>query len=84
MTVARNQQICVGETPYYHVVSRCVRRAFLCGKDSVTGKSFEHRRKWLVDHIKFVTSTFDIDVCSYAIAQAMKQVRFLISRRSAC
>ena len=67
MTVARNQQICVDETPYYHVVSRCVRRAFLCGEDQVTGKSFEHRRKWLVDRIKFVTSIFDIDVCSYAI-----------------
>ena len=67
MTVARNQQICVAETPYYHVVSRCVRRAFLCGEDSVTGRSFEHRRKWLIDRIKFVTSIFDIDVCSYAI-----------------
>jgi len=49
------------------VVSRCVRRAFLCGEDHVTGKSFEHRRKWLVDRIKFVTSIFGIDVCSYAI-----------------
>ena len=67
MTVARNQQICVEETPYYHIVSRCVRRAFLCGEDSVSGRSFEHRRKWLVDRIKFVTSVFDIDVCSYAI-----------------
>jgi len=67
MTVARKQQICVEETPYYHVVSRCVRRAFLCGEDTVSGRSFEHRRKWLVDRIKFVTSIFDIDVCSYAI-----------------
>jgi putative transposase len=67
MTVARNQQICVEETPFYHVVSRCVRRAFLCGEDLVSGKRFEHRRKWLVDRIKFVTSIFDIDVCSYAI-----------------
>ena len=67
MTVARNQQICVEETPYYHVVSRCVRRAFLCGEDSVSGKSFEHRRQWLIDRIKQVTSVFAIDVCSYAI-----------------
>lgn len=67
MTVARSQQICVEETPYYHVVSRCVRRAFLCGKDSVTGKCFEHRRGWLIDRIKEVTDIFAIDVCSYAI-----------------
>lgn len=33
----------------------------------MTGKSFEHRRKWLVDRIKEVTSVFDINVCSYAI-----------------
>jgi len=67
MTVARNQQICLEETPYYHVVSRCVRRAFLCGKDALTGKSFEHRREWLIDRIKQVTAVFAIDVCSYAI-----------------
>jgi REP element-mobilizing transposase RayT len=67
MTVARNQQICVEETPYYHIVSRCVRRAYLCGEDHVSGKSFEHRRQWLIDRIKQVTSVFAIDVCSYAI-----------------
>jgi REP element-mobilizing transposase RayT len=67
MTVARNQQICVEETPYYHIVSRCVRRAFLCGEDKVSGKCFEHRRQWLIDRIKQVTSVFAIDVCSYAI-----------------
>ncbi len=67
MTIARNQQICVEETPYYHIVSRCVRRAFLCGEDKVSGKSFEHRRQWLIDRIKQVTSVFAIDVCSYAI-----------------
>ncbi len=67
MTIARKQQICVEETPYYHIVSRCVRRAYLCGKDHMTGKNFEHRRQWLIERIKQVTSVFAIDVCSYAI-----------------
>ena len=60
MTVAREQQICLEETPYYHVISRCVRRAFLCGEDALTGKCFEHRRQWLLDQIKHVTSVFSI------------------------
>ena len=67
MTTAREQQICLEETRFYHVISRCVRRAFLCGEDVVTGKCFEHRRGWLIDRIKFITSVFDIEVCSYAI-----------------
>jgi len=67
MTVARKQQICVETTPYYHIISRCVRQAFLCGKNNYTAQSYEHRRQWLVDRIKKVASVFAIDVCSYAI-----------------
>lgn len=67
MGLARKYQICVEETPFYHVISRCVRRAFLCGEDSVTGISFEHRRKWIVQRMKYLTKIFAIDVCSYAV-----------------
>ncbi|HCV03753.1 MAG TPA: hypothetical protein DG048_13985 [Pseudoalteromonas sp.] len=45
MPKARKSQISLSDTPYYHRVSRCVRRAFLCGEEN--GRSFEHRRQWV-------------------------------------
>jgi REP element-mobilizing transposase RayT len=67
MTIPRSQQISVEATPYYHCVSRCVRRAFLCGKDKFTGKSFEHRREWIENKLLYISQYFMIDIASYAI-----------------
>jgi len=67
MTVARERLIDITTTPYYHVINRCVRRAFLCGEDPYTGKSYEHRRQWIVDKIKTLSDIFAIDICAYAV-----------------
>ena len=67
MTQARSTQVSLQDTAYYHCISRCVRRAFLCGEDSYSGKSFEHRRVWIVERMRLLSQVFAIDVCAYAI-----------------
>lgn len=67
MPRARKHIVCLAETPYYHVTSRCVRRAFLCGVDQVSGKSYEHRRGWIEDRVRVLSSLFSVTLCAYAI-----------------
>ena len=47
----------------------CVRRAFLCGFDSASGKNFEHRRQWVVDRLELLCSVFAIELCSFAVLE---------------
>jgi len=67
MTRPRKEQVCLTETPYYHCICRCVRRAFLCGDDAISGQNFDHRKQWLVDKVHFLSSIFAIDICAYAV-----------------
>ena len=67
MAKPRYSQISLEETPWYHVVSRCVRRAYLCGVDAVSGKSYEHRRGWVEQRLRKLASIFTIDIAAYAV-----------------
>lgn len=64
---ARGESVNPNEVQVLHLVNRCVRRAFLCGDDPVSGKSFEHRRQWIRDRLEFLASVFAIDCLTYAI-----------------
>uniref|UniRef100_UPI0033203936 hypothetical protein n=1 Tax=Psychrobacter sp. HY3-MNA-CIBAN-0198 TaxID=3140441 RepID=UPI0033203936 len=67
MAIVRKRHISLVDTKYYHCISRCVRRAFLCGEDHFTGQSYEHRRGWIEDKLLELAKIFCIDVCAYAV-----------------
>lgn len=67
MAIARREIVSEGTEGLYHCVSRCVRRAFLCGLDPYTGKSFEHRKAWVRTRIIHLAQAFGIEVCAYAV-----------------
>jgi putative transposase len=60
MALSRSQYVQNGQEGFFHCLNRCVRRAFLCGSDSVTGRDFSHRKEWLVDRLRFLESIFVI------------------------
>jgi REP element-mobilizing transposase RayT len=54
-------------TPYYHCISRCIRRAFLWGEDSITGKNYENHKTWIIEHLQELREVLAIDICAYAV-----------------
>ena len=67
MPKPRKSQLFQEEPPDYHGVSRCVRRAFLCGVNSSAGKNHGHRRQWIVNCMKSLADLFAIDIYAYSL-----------------
>ncbi len=61
MTMARRLLVDVGVTRYYHCISRCARRAFLCGE------GFEHRKAWIEARLEVLANQFAVSVCGFAV-----------------
>jgi REP element-mobilizing transposase RayT len=51
----------------YHCVQRCVRRAFLCGIDRASGRSFEHRKPWVEAQIQLIAECFAVAIQAHAV-----------------
>ena len=67
MTYPRSHLIDSASPCFYHIVSRCVRRSWLCGHDAVTGQSYEHRRIWIERRIVELARLFSLEVYAYAV-----------------
>ena len=67
MGYARKHLISLQDTPYYHVVSRCVRRAWLWGQDDFAGRDYSHRKQWVIDRLAHLSEIFAIEICAYAV-----------------
>ena len=61
MTVARNLLVDLQTTRYYHCISRCVRRAFLCGE------GYQHRKQWIEERLELLAQHFAVSVCGFAV-----------------
>jgi len=67
MAVARKTVVLKDEGGVYHCVTRCVRRAFLCGEDYATGKSYDHRKEWIRSRLDKLSRAFGVDVLAYSV-----------------
>lgn len=67
MATARKRLINLEETALYHCTSRCVRQAFLCGKNLESGQNLEHRKGWIETLLHQLPEAFCIEVAGYAV-----------------
>ncbi len=63
----RRDVLAEGEIQVVHCINRCVRRAFLCGQDPLTGTDYEHRREFIRDRLEFLAGVMGIEVLGYAV-----------------
>jgi len=67
MGLPRSEYVQEGEVGVYHCTTRCVRRAFLAGFDSHTGRDFSHRKQWIEDRLQFLASIFSVEVTTFSV-----------------
>ncbi|HEY0981525.1 transposase [Schlesneria sp.] len=65
--LARAEVFSPDEVAIVHVMNRVVRRCFLLGTDSLTGKNYDHRKGWIEDLLKRYAACFGIDLLGFAI-----------------
>lgn len=58
----RSEIVRPGEPGIYHVWTRTVRQAFLCGVDPVSGSDYSERRTWIREFQEVIAGQFAIEI----------------------
>ena len=67
MTKPRSHYVDSQQPRFYHIGSRCVRRAWLLGKDPLTNRNHDHRKTVFLNRLKHLCRFFSVSVMGYAI-----------------
>jgi len=67
MTQARALLVPPRQAGHYHCVTRCVRRAWLCGEDKLTRRDFSHRKDIVERRILGLGGLFSVGIYAYAV-----------------
>jgi REP element-mobilizing transposase RayT len=83
MGYARKNLVSLQDTPYYHCVARCVRRAWLWGVDEYAGKDYSHRKQWVIERLTQLAGIFSIEICAYAVMSNHYHLVLYVNRERA-
>ncbi len=67
MTQPRRQLVDPTQAQFFHLINRCVRRSWLCGRDQYNGENFEHRKAWLKARILELGDIFATGIYAFAV-----------------
>jgi REP element-mobilizing transposase RayT len=67
MGYPRSVYVPEGQDIVCHTFTRCVRRAHLYGYDALTNRDYSHRKAWIVERLRFLTTIFAVEVCTYSV-----------------
>ncbi|RLS32413.1 MAG: hypothetical protein DWH78_12835 [Planctomycetota bacterium] len=68
MPRVKRTEICAAdEVQAFHLINRCVRRTFLCGKDRRSGKDYSHRKEWIRERLEELAGIFALDILGFAV-----------------
>ena len=77
MPTPRSRLVDASITPWYHCISRCVRRAFLCGDNHA------HRKQWIENRLRELVGIFAIECAGFSVMDNHLHLLLRIDSRKA-